>query len=72
MNWLFTPVWSERWIIVIALGLVTLAVLRRWREGRGGGPLALRAAAIAGLLLVMLNPQAPLPNEKTGKSKLVI
>jgi hypothetical protein len=72
MNWVFTPVWSERWIAAIALTLLALAGLRRWREGRGGWPLALRAAAIAGLLLVMLNPQAPLPREQTGKPRLAV
>lgn len=72
MNWLFTPVWSERLIAAIALGLLALAGLRRWREGRGGGPLALRALVVGGLLLVLLNPQAPLPRERTGQPKLVI
>lgn len=72
MNWILTPVWSERLIGAVALGLLALAGARRWREGRGGGPLALRAAAIGGLALVLLNPQAPLPREQTGKPKLVI
>jgi hypothetical protein len=72
MNWILTPVWSERLIAALALALLALAGLRRWREGRGGGPLALRALAIGALALVLLNPQAPLPREQTGKPKLVI
>jgi hypothetical protein len=72
MNWLFTPPWSERWIAVVALGLLALAGARRWREGRGGGPLALRTLVIGGLLVVMLNPQAPLARERAGKPRLVV
>ena len=37
MNWILTPVWSERLIAAVALGLLALAGVRRWREGRGGG-----------------------------------
>lgn len=66
MNWILTPVWSERLIAAVALGLLALAGVRRWREGRGGGPLALRALAIGGLALVLLNPQAPLPGNRPG------
>ena len=72
MNWLLNPPWSARLIATIALGLLALAAWRRWREGRGGGPLALRAVTVGALLFVMLNPQALLPREKTGKPKLVV
>ena len=72
MNWLLAPPWNARLIAALALGLLALAGLRRRREGRGAWPLALRALAIAGLLLVMLNPQAILPRENTGKPSLVI
>jgi len=72
MNWLPAPPWNARLPAALALGLLALAVLRRRREGRGAWPLALRALAIGGLLLVMLNPQAILPRENTGKPKLVI
>ena len=72
MNWLLAPPWSVRMIAAVALGLLALAAWRRWREGRGAGPLVLRALAVGALLLVMLNPQALLPREKTGKPKLIV
>jgi hypothetical protein len=72
MNWLLTPPWSVRVIAALALGLLALAGLRWRREGRGAGPLALRALVVGGLALVMLNPQAPLPRERAGKPKLVL
>jgi hypothetical protein len=72
MNWICLPPWNVRWLAVIALGLFALAIVRWRREKRGGGTLALRALMIGGLLWVMLNPQALLPRERTGKPKFVI
>ncbi|MGA2173580.1 MAG: hypothetical protein ABSH38_01220 [Verrucomicrobiota bacterium] len=72
MNWLCLPPWNGRWIAVIALCLFALAAFRWRREKQGGSTVALRALILGGLLWIMLNPQALLPREKTGKPKLVI
>ncbi len=72
MNWVYQPAWSVRVIAFVAVALLALAVFRRWREGRGGWPVALRALLIAALLWVMLNPQSLLPRERTGKPKLIV
>src|SRR5271163_418462 len=72
MNWLCEPPWNGRWIVLIAIGLFALAVFRWRREKRGGSTAAMRALLLGALLLVMLNPQALLPREKTGKPKFVI
>src|SRR5437867_27178 len=72
MNWVFTPPWSTRVLAAIVLALLALAVVRWWREGRGGALLCLRALLAGALLFVMLNPQALLPRERTGKPKLVV
>ncbi|MGA9451067.1 MAG: hypothetical protein WBW41_06945 [Verrucomicrobiia bacterium] len=72
MNWVLLPPWSTRAIAAIALGLLALAVLRWWRERRGGAALALRALIVGALLLVMLNPQLLLPRPLAEKPKLVV
>src|SRR5262245_7877779 len=72
MNWLFTPPWGTRVIAIIALVLLALAVVRWWRERRGGPLLGLRARIVGTLIFVLLNPQSVLPRERTGKPKLVV
>lgn len=56
----------------MALGLLLLGAVRWWREGRGWGLLVIRAAVIALLVFVVLNPQSILPRERTEKPKLAI
>jgi hypothetical protein len=72
MNWLFTPFWNTRLIAIIAAGLLVLALVRWRQERRGGGLVIVRALLVAALLGVMLNPQALLPRERTGKPKLAV
>jgi hypothetical protein len=72
MNWIYTPPWNARVIALVGLLLLVLAALRWWRERRGGKLLGVRALLIAALLWVMLNPQALLPRERTGKPKLTV
>jgi hypothetical protein len=72
MNLVYLPPWSTRVITGIAVGLLLLAALRWWRERRGRFVLMLRAAMIALLVFVMLNPQSILPRERTEKPKLAI
>ena len=36
MNWLYTPAWSARLIAVVVVALLGLALVRWWRERRGG------------------------------------
>lgn len=72
MNWLFTPPWSLR-TIGIGMGVLVALGLWRWaRERRGGRPAILRVLAIVVLLFIVLNPQALLPHERSGKPKLVV
>ena len=72
MNWILLPPWSTRVIAAIALGLLALAALRWWREGRGGGALLLRTVIVGALVLVMLNPQWVLSRPRLEKPKLVV
>ncbi len=72
MNWVFLPPWSTRVIAALALGLLALAVLRWWRERRGGAALALRVLVVGALVFVMLNPQWLRPRQRTEKPKLVV
>jgi hypothetical protein len=72
MNWVFTPVGGTRVVAAIVLVLLAVAVVRWWREGRGGWLLWLRILVAAVLLFVLLNPQALLPRERTGKPKLMV
>ena len=72
MNLVYLPPWSTKLIAGIALALLVLAAVRWWRESRGGPLLAVRACIIGLLILVMLNPQALLPRERTEKPKLAI
>jgi hypothetical protein len=72
MTLIYTPPWSTRLIAGIAFALLALAVVRWWRERRGGGLLALRAVIVGVLIFLMLNPQSLLPRERTGKPKLVV
>jgi len=72
MNWVWLPPWSTRVIAAVALNLLVLAVVRWWRERRGGTPLVLRILIVGALLLVMLNPQALQPQEHPEKPKLVV
>jgi hypothetical protein len=72
LNWVYLPPWSIRVIAALVLGLLTLAVVRRWREQRGALSVALRAAVILVLLFVMLNPQSWLSRQQTEKPKLVV
>ena len=72
MNWLYTPPWSTRLIAAFAIGLLALAIVRWWRERRGGALIIPRALLVGLLLWVTLNPQALLPRERTGKPKLAI
>jgi hypothetical protein len=53
-------------------GATRRRVVRWWREGRGGWLLWLRILVAAVLLFVLLNPQALLPRERTGKPKLMV
>jgi len=72
MNWIYTPPWSARVIAAIAIVLLALAVVRWWQERRGGALVALRTLLVGALLWVVLNPQALLPRERTGKPRLTI
>ena len=72
MNWTLLPPWSVRLIAGVAVVLLALAVVRWWRERRGGSLLTLRAFIVGGLLFVMLNPQSLLPREHTGKPRLIV
>ena len=72
MNWVFLPPWSTRVIAALALALLALAVLRWWRERRGGAALALRVLVVGSLVFVMLNPQLLQPRQRTEKPKLVV
>jgi hypothetical protein len=72
MNLVYLPPWSARVIAGIALGLLLLAAVRWWREGRGGLLLAVRALIVGVLAFVMLNPQSLLPRERTEKPKLAV
>ena len=72
MNLAYFPPWSARLIAGLALGLLLLAVVRWWRERRGGWLLGLRALLIGVLVFVMLNPQSLLPRERKEKPKLAI
>jgi len=72
MNWIYTPFWTTRMLALVAVVLLAFAGVRWWRERRAAGLLALRTVIIAALLLVMLNPQALLPRDQTGKPKLVV
>ncbi len=68
----YLPPWGARSVTVIAAGMLLVAGVRWWREGRGGPSLALRALIILGLALVMLNPQSLLPRQRLSKPKLVV
>jgi hypothetical protein len=72
MNWVLNPAWSTRLIALLAVVLIALAVMRWWRERRGGPLLGLRTLVIAVLLAVMLNPQSLLPRERTGKPRFTV
>jgi hypothetical protein len=72
MNLVYLPPWSTKLIAGIALALLLLAVVRWWRERRGGPLLAVRACIIGLLMLVMFNPQSLLPRERTEKPKLAV
>src|ERR1019366_2284231 len=48
------------------------AVLRWWRERRGGIALALRVLMVGALLFIALNPQLLLSRQRTEKPKLVV
>jgi hypothetical protein len=72
MNWVLTPPWSVRVIVMLAavLGLITL--FRWWRERRGAALVLVRLLVLAALVTVILNPQALLPREQSGKPKLIV
>jgi hypothetical protein len=70
MNWVYMPPWSTRIIAGLAVILFALALVRWWRERRGGWLVSLRGVVIGALLLVLLNPQALLPRERTAKPRL--
>ena len=72
MNWLSMPLWSTRVIAVVAIALVLLALFRWWRERRGGWLVVARVALTVLLLAVLLNPEALLPRERSGKRKMVV
>lgn len=72
MNWLYMPLWSTRVIAVVAIALVLLALFRWWRERRGGWLVVARVALTVLLLAVLLNPEALLPRERSGKRKMVV
>ena len=72
MNWLYTPAWSARLIAVVVVALLGLALVRWWRERRGGLLVVPRVLLVGLLLWVALNPQALLPKERTGKPRLAI
>jgi len=72
MNWVYLPPWSTRVIAAVTLVLLALAVLRWWRERRGGAPLAVRALLVMLLLGILLNPQLILPRDRSEKPKLVV
>ncbi|HXJ56294.1 MAG TPA: hypothetical protein VNU68_06480 [Verrucomicrobiae bacterium] len=72
MTWLYTPPWHTRVIVAVAVVLLALALMRWWRERRGGALVTLRVLLVGALLWVALNPQALLQRERTGKPKLAI
>lgn len=72
MNWIYLPPWSIRVIAAVVVALLVFALVRWWREQRGGWSLVLRVAAILVLLLILLNPQSLLPRQQTEKPKLVV
>ena len=72
MTWLYTPPWNTRVIVAVAVVLLALALMRWWRERRGGALVTLRVLLVGALLWVALNPQALLQRERTGKPKLAI
>src|SRR5882724_1163080 len=72
MNWVYLPPWSIRVVAALIIGLLALAVVRRWREQHGALSVALRASVILVLLFVMLNPQSWLSRQQTEKPKLVV
>lgn len=72
MNWTFLPPWSHAAIATGVIALIVLAIVRRWREGRGMAALFVRAIVILALLLLALNPQAFVPREKKSKPRLLI
>ena len=72
MNWEFLPVWSLRVIALVAVVLAGVALTQWRRERRGGKLLVLRLAMLAGILVVVLNPQALVPRERAGKPRFVV
>jgi len=72
MNWISLPPWSTRLIVTVLLVLLALVVVR-WRRERHSASLAIgRILFIGGLLLIVLNPQALIPNQRADKPKLVV
>ena len=72
MNWAFLPPWSVRLIAGVMVVLALVSMVRWWRERHRVGLLLLRALFVAGLLLIMLNPQAFLPDQRTTKPKMIV
>jgi len=77
-TWVYAPPWGIRGVAAVGAALLALLVLRALRERRSARlrrqvvPLVLRLAAIAGLLVVALNPTALIPQEIGGKPKLIV
>jgi hypothetical protein len=72
MNWLYTPFWNPRLVLLIGLLMCGIAAFRWWRERRVNFGLILRLMVIGALLWVICNPQALLPRERKGKPRLTV
>lgn len=77
-SWLLLPPWSLSLICLGLVGLLAGQMARAWRENRlvrlrrQWLTLALRAACIAALTVIALNPTAIRPRESAGKPSLVV
>src|SRR5258708_28810365 len=72
MNWVFMPSWSTRIIALVGVAMLILAVLRWARERHHTGLLILRVLVLTCLLLILLNPQAFVPNQRKDKPTMVV